>query len=173
MLFQDERIAGMAMAPIFARRDEGEALWFFGMLVLSRVSADASGGQFSLTEQYAPRGIATPFHRQLDDPETFHILDGELTFYLSDQKPIVAGAGDTVFVPAGEAHAFVVTSETARFLNLTTPNHEAFFRSVGEPAVARELPPPGEPDMPRVMAAAGQYGVEILGPPPGAGHDAH
>src|SRR5688572_5773116 len=120
----------MSVAPVVARQDEGEALWFFGMLVLTKVSGESSGGQFSLTEQLAPRGIATPFHRQIDDPETFYILDGEVTFYLSDQEPLVARAGDTIFVPAGEAHAFVVTSETARFLNLTTQNHEAFFRAV-------------------------------------------
>ncbi len=163
----------MTVAPVIVRQDEGEALWFFGMLVLTRVSGESSGGQFSLTEQLAPRGIATPFHRQIDDPETFYMLDGELTFYLSDQEPRIARAGDTIFVPAGEAHAFVVTSETARFLNLTTQNHEAFFRAVGDPAEARELPPMSPPDMPRVMAAAGQYGVEILGPPPGGVHAPH
>jgi quercetin dioxygenase-like cupin family protein len=162
-------MADMAVAPIVARHNEGEALWFFGMLVETKVSGEASGGQFSLTEQLAPRGIATPFHRQTDDPETFYILDGQLTFYLSDNAPMTASAGDTIFVPAGEAHAFVVTSETARFLNLTTPNHEAFFRAVGDPASARELPPKSPPDMPRVIAAAGHYGVEILGPPPAAG----
>ncbi len=163
----------MAVTPVVARRGEEDALWFFGMLVLTRVSGEASGGQYSLTEQFAPRGIATPFHRQTDDPETFHILDGEVVFYLSGSEPVTASAGDTIFIPAGEAHAFVVTSETARFLNLTTPNHEAFFRAVGDPAPARELPPMSPPDMPRVMAAAGQYGVEILGPPPGAGDGAH
>ena len=163
----------MAVTPVVTQRDDGEALWFFGMLVVTRVSGEASGGQFSLTEQFAPRGIATPFHLQTDDPETFHILDGELTFYMSDHVPVFATAGDTIFVPSGEAHAFVVTSETARFLNLTTPNHEAFFRAVGDPAQARELPPISPPDMPRVMAAAGQYGVEILGPPPGDGDGPH
>ena len=163
----------MAVTPVVARHDEGEALWFFGMLVLTRVSGETSGGQFSLTEQLAPRGVATPFHLQTDDPETFHVLDGEVAFYLSDQEPVTASAGDTIFIPAGEAHAFVVTSETARFLNLTTPNHEAFFRAVGDPAPARELPPMTPPDMARVMAAAGQYGVEILGPPPGGGDGAH
>jgi quercetin dioxygenase-like cupin family protein len=140
------------------------------MLVQLRVSGEVSGGQFSLSEQIGPRGIATPFHSQRDDPETFFVLEGEMTFYMSDGSPISATAGDTIFIPAGQAHAFEVTSENARWLNLTTPNHEAFFRAAGDPAPALVLPPDSAPDMPRVMAAASQYGVEILGPPPGASH---
>jgi len=65
-----------------------------------------------------------------------------------------------------------VNSETARFLDLTTPQHEHFMRAAGEPAQGRELPPAVPPAMvEKVNAIAQQYGVEILGPPPGA-HDA-
>ena len=42
------------------------------------------------------------------------------------------------------------------------------MRAVGEPAQGRVLPPDGPPDLEKVGAAAQQYGVEILGPPPGA-----
>ena len=73
--------------------------------------------------------------------------------------------------PQGAPHAFEVVSETARFLDLTTPQHEYFMRAAGEPAQGRVLPPAGPPDMEKVGAAAREYGVEILGPPHGA-HDA-
>ena len=147
---------------------EGEALWFFGMLILVKTSAETTGGSFCLTEQQGRRGIATPMHSQTADQETFIILDGELRFYRGDDDTTTAGPGTTIYVPAGTPHAFEIVSDSARFLNLTTPNHEAFFRAVSEPAPARELPPAGPPDMPKVMAAAAQFGVEILGPPPGA-----
>ena len=147
---------------------EGEALWFFGMLILVKASAETTGGAFCLTEQLGRRGIATPMHSQTADQETFIMLDGELRFYLEGGDAITVGPGATVYVPAGMPHAFEIVSESARFLNLTTPNHEAFFRAVSEPAPARELPPAGPPDMPKVMAAAARFGVEILGPPPAA-----
>ena len=65
-------------------------------------------------------------------------------------------------------HAFRVASETARWLDLTTPQHERFMRAAGEPARERVLPPEGLIDMEKVGAAQEQHGIEILGPPPGA-----
>jgi mannose-6-phosphate isomerase-like protein (cupin superfamily) len=158
----------MEHRPAIVGPDEGEPLWFFGMLVQIYVSGDQSEGQFCLNEQYGRRGVATPLHRQLQDQETFYILEGELRFYLEDDSIISATPGTSIYIPAGKAHAFDIVSETARWLNLTTPRHEAFFRAAGDPATERTLPPDMPPDMPRVMAAADQYGVEIIGPPPGA-----
>jgi hypothetical protein len=65
-------------------------------------------------------------------------------------------------------HAFQVDSETARWLDLTTPQHARFMRAAGEPAQERVLPPEGLIDMEKVGAAQQQHGIEILGPPPGA-----
>ncbi|HMM41528.1 MAG TPA: cupin domain-containing protein [Thermomicrobiales bacterium] len=159
------------LRDVLVGADEGEALWFFGMLVLVKASSGDTDDQFSLTEQRARRGTATPFHRQIADQETFHVLDGKLRFYLDEGEPIVAGAGPAPYIPAGAAQAFEVGSETGRLANPTAPNHEAFFRAAADPAQARTYPPEQAPDMPRVMAAAERYGVEILGPPPGGGHD--
>jgi quercetin dioxygenase-like cupin family protein len=150
----------------FSAPGDGEALWFFGLLVTVKVSGGHPGSNFCLTEQVGRRGVATPLHLQRDDDETFHVLDGEVTFFLGDADPVMARAGATAFIPAGQPHAFAVTSDTARWLNLTTPNHEAFFRAAGEPATERVLPPDMPPDMEKVMKAAAQFGVDILGPPP-------
>jgi quercetin dioxygenase-like cupin family protein len=152
--------------------EQGEALWFFGTLATFKATAEQTGGQYSLVEQVAPRGVATPLHVQPEDHESFYVLEGELTFYLEDGQPIPASAGSFVHIPKGRPHAFQVDSETARFLDLTTPQHEHFMRAAGEPAQGRELPPAVPPAMvEKVNAIAQQYGVEILGPPPGA-HDA-
>ena len=64
-------------------------------------------------------------------------------------------------------HAFQVDSETARYLITTTPQHERFYRAISEPAQSRTLPPEEPPDMEKIEAAAQEYKVEILGPPPG------
>ncbi|HYH59957.1 MAG TPA: cupin domain-containing protein [Thermoleophilaceae bacterium] len=143
--------------------DEGEALWFFGTLALVRLPSEGTG--LCLVEQFAPRGMATPLHRQPDDAETFYVLEGEATFHAGGTTRTV-GPGGTVHVPAGVEHAFRVDAEPSRILVLTTAQHEAFFRAAGEPAQDRVLPPAGPPDMAKVEAAASRYGVEILGPPP-------
>ena len=150
-------------------RNEGEALWFFGTLLLFKATADQTSGGFCLAEQRGRRGVATPLHRQPTDDETFVVLEGELRFHLGDGPPVVAGPGATVYVPAGAPHAFAVVSDDARWLDLTTPNHEAFFRAAGEPAAERVLPPAAPPDMTKVGAAAERYGVDIIGPPPSDG----
>ncbi len=147
---------------------QGEALWFFGGLATVKASAEQTGGGYVITEQTFPGGMATPLHSQPDDDETFYVLEGDLTFYLEDGQPLSASTGSFVHVPAGTPHAYQVDSETARLLNITTPRHERFFRAAGEPAQARTLPPQAPPDMDKVMAAANEHGVEILGPPPGA-----
>jgi quercetin dioxygenase-like cupin family protein len=142
-------------------------LWFFGMLVTMKAIAEQTDGEFLLIEELAPRETATPLHVHPEDDESFYILEGELTFYLEDGQPIPASAGSFVHIPKGYVpHAFQVGSETARFLVLTRPPHEHFIRAA-EPAPSRALPPPEPPDMEKVGAAAAEYGIEILGPPPG------
>ena len=158
--------------PYALGSEDGEALWFFGTLATFKATAEQTGGQYTLVEQVAPRGVATPLHVQPEDHESFYVLEGELTLYLEDGQPIPASAGSFVHIPKGTPHAFQVDSQTARFLDLTTSQHEDFMRAAGEPAQGRELPPAGPPDMEtveKVNATAQQYGVEILGPPPGAG----
>ncbi len=102
--------------------EDGEALWFFGTLATFKATAEQTGGQYSLIEQVAPRGVATPLHVQPEDHESFYVLEGELTFYLEDGQPIPASAGSFVHISKGTAHAFQVDSQTARFLDLTTPS---------------------------------------------------
>jgi quercetin dioxygenase-like cupin family protein len=155
--------------PYTLGSEEGETFWGFGSLITIKASAEQTGGRFSLVEFLSPEGIATPLHVHRDDDETFYIIEGELTFYLEDGQPIPASAGSLVHVTGEAVHAYQVDSETARYLIITTPQHERFFRAAfGDPAPSRTLPPEGPLDMERIGAAAGEYGVEILGPPPGS-----
>ena len=154
--------------PYILGSEEGEVLWFSGVPVTIKATAEQTGGEFFLMEEFASRGTATPLHVHPQDDESFYILEGELTFYLEEGLPIPASAGSFVHVPRGAPHAYRVNSETARMLVLTTPQHERFFRAAGEPARARTLPPEGPPDMEQVEAAAQEFGVDILGPPPDA-----
>ena len=154
--------------PYALGSEDGETLWFFGMLVTMKATAEQTGGEFILVEELAPRGTATPLHVHPTDDESFYILEGELTFYLEDGQPIPASAGSFFHIPKGYfPHAFRVDSEVARFLVRTTPEHEHFIRAASEPARSRTIPTQEPLDMEKVRAAAAEHGVEILGPPPG------
>ena len=128
-------------APYALGPEQGEALWGIdGALTTIKASAEHTNGRFSLVEEIGQLSEGTPLHRHPKDDETFYVLEGDLTFYLEDGLPLAASAGSFVHLPAGTAHAYRVDSETARVLNVTTPQHESFFRAAGEPTPARELP---------------------------------
>jgi quercetin dioxygenase-like cupin family protein len=155
--------------PYVLGPEDGEAFWGLDNSLWSlKATAEQTGGRFSLIEEIAPRGEGTPLHVHREDDETFYVLEGELTFYLDNEQPIPASAGSFVHIPGGVVHAFKVDSETARYLIITTLQHERFYRAISEPAQSRTLPPEEPPDMEKIEAAAQEYKVEILGPPPGA-----
>ena len=66
-------------------------------------------------------------------------------------------------------HAFRMDSETARYLIITTPQLERYYRAAfGEPAQSRNLPPEEPLDWEKINAAAQEYNIEAIGPTPGA-----
>jgi quercetin dioxygenase-like cupin family protein len=144
---------------------EGEAIWFNGALQNVKLPGAWSQDAFSLVEVVSSAGRATGLH---PDPshETFYVLEGELLFHVAGEEHL-ARAGETVAIPRGVPHAFLIASETARFLVLNTPGgHDRFFRAGGEPATSRDLAAAPAPDAARTLAAAREHGVAFLGPPP-------
>src|SRR5215216_7883196 len=106
--------------PYALGSEDGETLWFFGMLVTMRATSEQTGGEFILLEELAPRGTATPLHVHPTDDESFYILEGEMTFFLEDGQPIPASAGSFVHISEGYVpHAFQMGSQAACFLVLT------------------------------------------------------
>ena len=155
--------------PYALGSEDGEAFWGFGSLWTVKASAGRTGGRFALIEELAPGEEGTPLHVHPEDDESFYVLEGENTFHLGDDPPMTSSSGSFVHIPGGVVHAFKVGSETARYLIITTPQYERFYRAVfGEPARSRTLPPEGPPDMERIEAAMQEHKVEMLGPPPGA-----
>ncbi len=152
--------------PIALDAEEGEALWCAGALSTVKAAAKQTGGAYSLIEDFAPRGSGAPPHRHVADDEAFYVLAGEVTFSLGAAEPIHARAGSFVHIPGGTVHAFRVESETARYLIITTPQHERFYRAIAEPARARGIPPDAPMDMEQIAAACLAYGVEGVDPPP-------
>lgn len=153
--------------PVVVTGGEGEPLWFGGGLVTIKLTTAQSGGRFFLLEDVAQRGKTTPLHMHPDDDETFYVLEGELVVHVDGTEHTV-GAGGVAMAPRGSAHAFLVTSEQARWLGFVTPGTsvEAFMRDAGDPAPSRTTPPPGL-DIARIKAAGERTGaMKVLGPPP-------
>ena len=134
--------------------NEAEAIWFLGTLATVKAAADRTGGALSIVEFTHPPGFATPSHIHHTTDEGFYVLEGAMR-------------GSFVWLPRGIPHSYAVDGdETLRSLAITLPaGFERFVAEAGEPARERTLPPPGEPDIEKLNAAAAKVGIEHLGPP--------
>lgn len=153
--------------------DEGEAFWLLGMLQTIRIGRDDTDGRYGMLEIVVPAGVGSPWHVHPEEDEWFYVLDGELSFWVSDAHLSLA-AGSFAFGPKGVPHTFYAEASGARALVGFAPmQFEGFLREVGEPAPERVLPPPmtSPPDVARLIPIAARNGFEILGPPgPPPGH---
>jgi quercetin dioxygenase-like cupin family protein len=153
----------------FARNPEdGEAFWFLGNLMTVKAAGNDTNGSFTLIECVAPPGFAPPPHIHRDEDEAFYLLEGEMRITCGDETWSI-GPGGFAFLPRGVPHGFNVgASGPAKMLQLTLPaQFERFAAEVGEPARQRTLPPPSEPDIPRLLEAMAKYGIELTPPPTG------
>jgi quercetin dioxygenase-like cupin family protein len=156
-----------SIAPIALGSGEGEKLWFLGGLVTVKATAAGTGGRVAVLEHLVPRGAGSPLHVHHDEDEWFHVLEGELTVWVSGEAH-VAGPGGFVFLPKGIPHTFLVSSDVARFLLVTGPaGFEGFVREIGVPAERPEIPPAATepPDVEGLTRVAARYGMDIIGPP--------
>ena len=124
-------------------------------------------GAYSLVEWVAAPGApGTPLHTHEVTDEGFYVLEGAMRGLCGDQT-WHAESGSFVWLPRGIPHSYAVDGEeTLRSLAITLPaGFERFVAEAGEPARERTLPPPGEPDIEKLNAAAAKVGIEHLGPP--------
>ena len=154
------------VGPVVRAEGEGEKLWFYGGGVHTWLATSAeTGGAFLLFDDVMTKGKMTPLHTHPVD-ETLYVLDGAIVVHI-DGRVYPVAQGGVAMVPRGVAHAFLVTSETARLLTLETPGtSEAFYRGASEPWTP-SLEAAAPVDFERVRASAVKNGgIEILGPPP-------
>ena len=84
-----------------------------------KVSAENSGGDFSMIEDNLTTEFRLPRHVHREHAETFVVISGRVEFVL-DQSTVVLSGGDTLHIPRGEAHA-VRCLEPAKMLTLYHP----------------------------------------------------
>ena len=139
--------------------------WFLGTLVRIRAAAGDTAGRLGLFEQEARQGFSPPLHVHRREDTALFVIEGAITVRVGDDRRAV-GPGGFVWLPRDVPHTFRVESETVRQLELVAPaGFEQFHVDASDPAAALEVPPPGEPDIPRLLEAIAPYGAEIIGPP--------
>src|SRR5213080_3812809 len=144
------------ISPIALRQNEGESLWFLGVLATIKASSETTDGRVAVIEHLAPQGAGSPLHVHHNEDEWFYVTEGKLTFWVGGQL-IEAPAGSFVYGPRDIPHTFTVTSPQARFLLVAEPaGFENFMRALAEPAQTLTLPPATSepPDPERMMALA-------------------
>jgi quercetin dioxygenase-like cupin family protein len=82
---------------------------------------DADGGEILEAEVWVEPGGGVVPHVHPTFEERFHVLDGEVTFWV-DRKRIVTSAGELAVVPAGARHTYANRSRSlAHFKTYVSP----------------------------------------------------
>jgi quercetin dioxygenase-like cupin family protein len=162
-----------AHAGVIVRdREEGERRWFYGGGEHTwKATAEETAGAFLLFEDRMTEGKVTPLHTHPKSDESMFVLEGEILMHIEGTDHPIRSGGLAV-APRGVPHAFMVTSPEVRLLCLHTPGCcQAFYWDASEPLTETQE---RTVDMDRVRASAKKNGgIEILGPPPFAAHQAH
>ena len=131
-----------------------------GLDLTVTLAPEISASTLTLIETVNAPGFGPPLHRH-NETEVFRVLEGRYLFEVNGRR-LEAGAGDTISVPGGDAHAFInITGQPARQLVMILPAMDAarFFAELGE-CFAN-----AKPDREALNDFGKPWGVEFLGPP--------
>jgi quercetin dioxygenase-like cupin family protein len=149
--------------PGLIQPGEGRRLAIPGGIITIKATGEDTGGTYAMIEMLIPPQGGPPTHVHSREIESFYILEGSLSFWLSDRK-LTGSAGCLVIAPPGHAHAFKNEGDApARVLLLITPaGLEEFFQEVGVPikeesALSEHITPE---NLERMVTTASKYGVE-------------
>jgi quercetin dioxygenase-like cupin family protein len=154
----------MTVSPSVQSAADRQPLQWLGRTRIDVViDAAASGGQCTVIDVHAEGGDAAPLHVHTNEDEMFYVVDGAVTIWVGDERHDVV-AGGVAVLPRHIPHAFRVTADGTRMINISTPGGlDGFFRSVGHAGPA----PEGWTVDRGALARSGEaYGSPVLGPPP-------
>ncbi len=124
-----------------------------------------TAGKYAQFEVMVGPGGGPPPHVHSREEEGFYILEGEVTFFVGDER-IVATAGMFANMPVGTPHAFKNESDKpAKMIITVAPaGIEEMFFEVGVPledGSTSALPPTRE-EIENLLMLAPRYGVTML-----------
>jgi quercetin dioxygenase-like cupin family protein len=129
-----------------------------GLGVRFMVDGAESGGGFALVEHpMSPHALGSPLHRHTHEDEYTYVLEGHVGIQLEDEV-VHAQAGDMVFKPRGQWHAFWnAGEEPARILEIISPGgFESYFEQLSRLFEDGRVPSPDE-----LMAVASEHNLEV------------
>ena len=143
---------------------EGRTIAVVGDVYRFLATGEDTSGKYALFEALVSPGGGPPPHVHSREEEGFYVLEGEITFFVDDQR-FVAGAGMFANMPVGTPHSFRNEGgKPARMLiSLAPAGLEKMFFEVGVPVPpgATTAAPPAQEEIERLLAAAPRYGIEI------------
>jgi quercetin dioxygenase-like cupin family protein len=140
--------------------------WLNGHSVTILAGPAETEGRYDLVEGWSEPGIQVPLHRHARYSEHIYVLEGELTVWAGPRK-VVLRPGEDIFIPAGMAHTWAVTSDVpSRGLAVASPSGFAHLvMEAGTPDDGSGVPPSAPTDMELLRRVSAEVGDEILGPP--------
>ncbi|MDX1781475.1 MAG: cupin domain-containing protein [Thalassovita sp.] len=136
------------------------AIEWLGVKYKTILSPEQTGGAMSIVDSLSPVGSGPPRHIHHAEDEVFVMITGTCRVWI-DGKEILAGPGESVFIPRGTEHTFkVVGDEPSRHLVILTPGgFEGFFADMaaGQFAIPQDMEP--------INVSAGRHNMTFTGPP--------
>ena len=160
----DEPIRAFKRAPSVAG-----STWYKGILISNLATEHDTGGAFECVVTKMRKGTEPPPHVHENEHEMFYVLDGEIDVYAGRER-LRAAAGECVFLPKRQPHAFRIHSPEIHMLVLMTPG--GFMNAsaaMAVPAQSLTIPPEdgvtyATADLGETIKAFAKYGVRFLAP---------
>ena len=110
---------------------QGKMLSARGSAMFFKATRDSTNGAFSFMERtLPPGGRKPPPHIHTNCEEAFYVLNGEIEFFLGDDR-VIGRSGCFVHVPGGVSHTFAnVAAAPSRLLILHAPAMDGYFEEL-------------------------------------------
>jgi mannose-6-phosphate isomerase-like protein (cupin superfamily) len=155
-----------AQPSIIKQAHEGRTIGVVGDTYRFLATGEETAGRYAMWEAIVPPWSGPPPHIHSREEESFVVLEGEMTFYINDERH-VATPGCFARVPIGTLHRFKNESgKVAKMIITIVPaGLEQMFFETGEPLpVGGTAAPPSHEEIERLLASAPKYGVQIFPP---------
>ncbi len=151
------------MKPIIVKPGDGKSITAFGDTIVFPLVGSQTGDEITIGIVSTPPGGGPPLHVHRRENEIFLMESGDIEV-LAEGEWIKAPPGSVVFLPKDVPHQFRNAGDTtSRHWVICTPSgFENFYSKCSDLFAAG-----GPPDMEKIMGTCAEFGMEILGPPPG------
>lgn len=138
---------------------EVETLVIFGIQHRILVGASENPSGYEVVELSGPVGLGIPPHIHSNEDETYYVARGAAEF-MEDGAVVRAEAGMAVNLSRGKPHAWTLLEpDTILLLTIVPGRLTGMFRQLA-------ALPPGPPDPAAIGRITGEFGIEMLPPPP-------